>query len=140
MLPKECFLARASMLFVGSDPIDKRPTNGVCGILSCHTFSMLSTIPSAKVGPRASAMQFLACGNVRSGHQQRIKRSRRNMSRDTSQPSGITSCSGASLSNHCFHCFSLPEIQMHREKITSSCHCNKINETKNKKQTKLEII
>ena len=61
------------------------------------------------LAPRESAIYFLAWGMMRSGHQKRMRRSRRKVSSDALYPSGITSFSGASVSNHDFHCFSLRE-------------------------------
>lgn len=106
ILPILCFLAKLSMLWVGSDPIDNSPTNGVLQSLSSQTFSTSNITPSAYLSPRASWMYLRAIGRVRSGSQLRTRSKRWKRSKELLYPSGITSSSGASLSNHVFHCFS----------------------------------
>ena len=105
-LPSLCFLAKDSMLLVGSDPRDNKQTIGLLAVLSYHIFSKSKITPSAYLSPIVSAMYFLAWAMTRSGHQLLTSSKRRKTSNELLYPSGITSSSGASLSNHCLHCFS----------------------------------
>ena len=63
------FLARPSMLLVGSDPMERKQMRGVRISDSSQVFSRSRTTPSAYRSPIDSAMYFLACASVRSGHQ-----------------------------------------------------------------------
>ena len=63
-------------------------------------------------------MYFLAWASVLSGHHDLMSRSFLKTSRDWWYPSGMASSSGASLSNQCFHCFSLRLIWL---RISEKC-------------------
>ncbi len=90
-------LASDSIWFVGSEPIDRKQISGVCQSDSSTIFSKSRTTPSMNRSPIESAMYFLAWGSVRSGHQERMRRSLRKTSSDAPYPSGIGSSSGESF-------------------------------------------
>ena len=58
--PNLSFLDKASMLLVGSAPIDRKHMRGVVLSLSSHILSRSSITPSAYFSPAVSAMYFLA--------------------------------------------------------------------------------
>lgn len=60
-------LASISILFVGSDPIDRKHIKGVRGSLSDHVSCKFNITPSEYFSPKQSSMYFLACDKVRSG-------------------------------------------------------------------------
>ena len=62
------FLARSSIIAVGSDPIDSRQIIGVRGSLSSHMARRSRITGSAYFGPIESAMYLRACDVVLSGH------------------------------------------------------------------------
>ncbi len=78
------------MLSVGSEPIDKKQTQGILFSLSDHIVSRFKTIPSAKAVPNDSPIYFLAIGSVRSGTKLRISRSFLKVSKVPEYPSGNT--------------------------------------------------
>jgi len=73
--PIPFFLARSSIIAVGSDPMDRRQIIGVRQSLSSHIAFRSRMIGSAYFGPIESAMYLRACDVVLSGHHelQRIK-------------------------------------------------------------------
>lgn len=62
-------MASDSIWLVGSDPIDNKHTRGILVSLSAQVASRFKMTDSAYLGPCESAMNFLACGMVLSGHQ-----------------------------------------------------------------------
>ena len=62
------FLAKSSIIAVGSDPIDRRQIIGVLGSLSSHMALRSRITGSAYFGPIESEMYLRACDVVLSGH------------------------------------------------------------------------
>lgn len=69
IIPSLSFLAKASIWIVGSDPIDKKQMRGVLLSLSSQVFSKFKMTGSVYFSSNESAIYFLACESVRSGHQ-----------------------------------------------------------------------
>jgi len=66
--PMPFFLAKSSIIAVGSDPIDRRQIIGVLGSLSSHMALRSRITGSAYFGPIESEMYLRACDVVLSGH------------------------------------------------------------------------
>jgi len=66
--PIPFFLAKSSIIAVGSDPIDSRQIIGVRVSLSSHMARRSRITGSAYFGPIESAMYLRACDVVLSGH------------------------------------------------------------------------
>ena len=69
------FFAKANMLSVGSDPMERKQIMGDLVVDSSNMPSISRTTPSAYSCPMALAMYILAIGMQRSGHQDLMSRS-----------------------------------------------------------------
>ena len=70
------------MLWVGSDPVDRKQIMGTRIVDSCHISSRFRITPSAYFFPIDSAMYLSDWGKTRSGHQARMSSNFRKVSKE----------------------------------------------------------